>query len=251
MLRFRHFLIVATLSLLPLAPTAAMQDDAGTDMNDEQFFTELQAAVEELRTSLLRPGEVVEGWDVGGADPGADVRAMGTEDHYLLSRTLEDDSVTILTDRPIADFTPDDWQAVDSYGAHRELSGDINVEFTPYSHRYVVAVRVVIRRERDADCTTNIEQAMLYEIPGAEPDPEDENIPVLFRMLILALEDQTLCVRFDGDRMTGYRARSFLPDGTSLPQLDRADELMSIVPAAPVDELVAYRHRASENAPTL
>lgn len=249
MLRVGHFGIIAASLLLPLAAAAAVQDDAG--MSQEQFFSELQVAVEDLRATLLRPGGVVDGWNVGGADPGADVRAMGADRYYLLSRTPEDDSVTILTDRPIADFAPTDWQAVDSYGAHRDLDGDVNVEFTPYSHRYVLAVRVVIRRERDADCSTNIEHAMLYEIPDAESDPEDETIPILFRMLILALEDQTLCVRFDGDRLRGYRARSFLPDGTSLPELDRADELMTIVPAAPVDRLIAYRARASEGTPTL
>lgn len=249
MLRFGHLAIVTASLLLPLAATAVAQDDAG--ITQEQFFAELQVAIDDLRTSLLRPGGVVQGWDVGGADPGADVRALGPENHYLLSRTPEDDSVTILTNRPIADFVPAGWQAVDSYGVHGDLAGDVNVEFTPYSRRYVLAVRVVIRRERDADCSTNVAHAMLYEIPGAEPDPEDETIPILFRMLILALEDRTLCVRFDGDRVRGYRARSFLPDGTSLPELDRADELMTIVPAAPVDRLIAYRGRASENAPTL
>ena len=35
---------------------------------------------------MLRPGERVEGWDRGGADPDAELRALGADRHYFLSR---------------------------------------------------------------------------------------------------------------------------------------------------------------------
>ena len=33
---------------------------------------------------MLRPGERVEGWDRGGADPDAELRALGADRHYFL-----------------------------------------------------------------------------------------------------------------------------------------------------------------------
>ena len=59
-----------------------------------------------MRAELLRPGERVEGWDQGGADPDAELRALGADRYYQLSRGVDGTGVTILTDRPIREFAP-------------------------------------------------------------------------------------------------------------------------------------------------
>ena len=63
-------------------------------------------------------------------------------------------------------------------------------------------------------------------------------MPVYFRMTIQAMEDQTMCVRADGDEQNGYRLRYFLPDGRLLPELNEGNEITRIVPAAPIDTLL-------------
>jgi len=45
-------------------------------------------------------------------------------------------------------------------------------------------------------------------------------------------------VRMDGTREGGYRSRFFLPDGRTLPELTDNNDLLTIVPAAPVETLV-------------
>jgi hypothetical protein len=62
-------------------------------------------------------------------------------------------------------------------------------------------------------------------------------MPIWFRIALLAAEDQVVCSRYErsGD---GWVSRAFLPDGRSLPALDDAGERITIVPAAPVDELL-------------
>ena len=74
-------------------------------------------------------------------------------------------------------------------------------------------------------------------MPGAAAGAQDEAIPIMFRMLILALEGQEVCVRSDGDAARGYRSRAFLPDGRLLPELT-GESVTTIVPAAPIDRLI-------------
>ena len=93
-------------------------------------------------------------------------------------------------------------------------------------------------RQNDAACFRDLSHALLYEVPGAPEIPEDAVMPMFFRMIILAMDSQTVCARMDGDRERGWRARFFLPDGRALPALTDANDLLTIVPAAPVETLV-------------
>jgi hypothetical protein len=223
--------MLCLLAALLLAPVpAAAQDESALD----QF----RAAVAEMRATMLRPGERVEGWDRGGADPDAELRALGADRYFFLNRDGGTLGVTILTDRPIGDFAPAGWRIADSYGAAGETLAAPQLDFMPFSERYVMAARATTWKQNDAACWRNISHALLYEIPGAAARADDEIVPIMFRMAILALQDQTVCSRADGDRAGGYRTRYFLPDGRSLPQLSAPDDLLTIVPAAPIERLI-------------
>ena len=198
----------------------------------------LQRAVDELRANLLRTGERVEGWDRGGVDPDAELRARGSDRFYFLSRDSEGTSVAIITTRPVADFVPAAWRVVDSYGAPNAPLPSPQLDFVALSHRYVMAIRMQFDRRRDVNCTPGVGGAFLYEVPDAPVGPNDSTIPIMFRLILLALEGQELCVRTDGDPLTGYRSRVFTPDGVELPELSDPQGVTIIVPAAPIEELI-------------
>jgi hypothetical protein len=228
----RHlFCSIAAAALLVASPATAQSDD-------QAVLAEFQAAVEEMRAEMLRPGDYVEGWDEGGADPDAELRALGAASHYFLTRGSAGTLVGILTDRPIADFAPDGWRIVDSYGSGSTPLDSAQVDFMPLSARYVMATRTQLNRVNHVHCADNFAHALLFELPEAPEAAEDEGMEMMFRMMILALEDQMICVRSDGDPERGYRTRYFRPDGRELPGLTTGDEVSIIVPAAPVDQLI-------------
>jgi len=228
----------AAATILPISPLAAAQDDP------QPSVAELRTVIEQIRTEMLRPGERVTGWNRGGADPDSDVRAQGADGHYMLTRDSDGDSISILTSRSIADLAPEGWRVVDSFGDPATALDHPQVDFEPISPRYVFAARTQFSRRGDVDCTGGITNARLYEIPGAPAGENDEIIPFMFRVMILALEGQEMCVRSDGNAERGYTARIFLPDGRLLPEMSRDPGTTTIVPAAPVERLVQWRGTA-------
>lgn len=222
---------------LALAVPAAAQVGGEQDLQVAGVEA-LRQAVEELRANMFRRGRRVEGWDVGGVDPDADLRARGPERFYFLNRDSAGTSVGILTRRPPADFAPAGWRVVDSYGSMTEALPDPQLDFVPFSDRYVVALRSQFHRRRDVNCSTGISGALLYEVPDARSGPGDETVPIMFRLMMLAVEDQEVCVRTDGDGRTGYRSSLFTADGFELPELNDPLGLSYIVPAAPIDQLI-------------
>jgi hypothetical protein len=244
-------LVLAAIAALLMVPasivraTPELPDAQKSD--DEEELARFQAAIAEMRAVMLQPGERVEGWDVGGADPDAELRALGAETHYFLNRSESGVGVTILTDRPISAFAPQAWRIVDTYGAASERLVNPQLDFMPFSDRYVMAARAHTWNHNDAGCFRNLSHAVLYEVPGAPERDDDEIVPLMFRMTILAMEGQTICVRSDGNRESGWRSRFFLPDGRALPALTSATDLLTIVPAAPVETLIVA---APERSPT-
>lgn len=232
--------------LLPAAAAAAQDVPSAAqapDTGDEDLVALLREAVAEMRRAMYGPGPAVEGWDQGGADPDAEVRQRGADGHVLLLSSRAEPSVVMLTARPIADFAPAGWRIVDSYGAAGERLETPFVQFSALTPRYVLAARANSRRTASVDCTDPVSHAILYEVPDAPPSADDESLPFFFRIALLAGEGQVVCTRYDRDG-DGWRLRSFLPDGRSLPQLDEEGETLSIVPAAPVDVLLARARRA-------
>ncbi|HYI49587.1 MAG TPA: hypothetical protein VEX35_14105 [Allosphingosinicella sp.] len=229
--------LLLPLLLLAAAAPAQAQSDPG---NPEAAFADLRAMVDQMRTRYYTRGELVAGWDQGGADPERDLRAAGAETHYFSIVDRTGRSVGILTRRPLADFAPAGWRVVDTYGSSATRLDNPSIAFEMLSHRYAVGLRANGRRQRDADCTDPIANATLYEIPGAPAREGDEMIPVLFRVVLLSAEGQVVCSRAEGSARTGYRSRAFTPDGYRLPAFDENEEVIRIVPAAPIDRLVAF-----------
>lgn len=238
--------------LLAAGAVLAVQAPASGQGQDPAVagITELRAIVGQLRDRLLQPGERVAQWNVGGDDPDAEIRRRGAERHYMLSHGDDGDSVGILTSRPITELAPEAWRVIDSYGEADAPLDSPQVDFQHISPRYVFASRTQWRRRGDVDCTDGITNALLYEVPDAPTSAEDDSLPIMFRLLILALEGQELCVRSDDNGRGGYSSRIFLPDGRLLPELT-PDGPMEIVPAAPVDRLINWREPAPEGAPAI
>ena len=239
----KHLLIAAAMLAAPLAAASA---DVPTKLEElapsEGSDREIDEAIRALRQAMFPAGERVENWDVGGADLEGTVRALGADKYYVLETDSSDgsSSVSILTDRPITDFAPADWRILQSYGsAETDLEGP-SLAFSHLSPRYVLAGRANGLSAGSADCSNRIGHAILYEIPGAPETPEDKDISDMFAGLILAIDGQTLCARFEGDREKGYSVRYFLPDGRLLLNPDRSvpSARASIVPAGPIDSLI-------------
>ncbi len=233
----RKTLVLIAASLLAVAAAPAASQEVTGFMTLEQ----MQEAVARLRDQLFTPGDAMPGWNRGGADPDAVLRAAGADRFYYLIHGSGGDAVAILTDRPLASFVPADWRVVDTYGDSAARAGNPVVQFEPLSDRYVMAVRASTERRGDVDCVTGIASAILYERPGRPAAPDDDAVPLLFRLGLLAIEDQIVCTRYEGDRSAGWRGRNFTREGRRLAALDDEHERITIVPAAPLDRLIVYR----------
>lgn len=210
----------------------------------QDLLAALREAVTTMRAEMFAPGPAVPGWDQGGADPDADLRRAGAEDHVFLISSGDGPSVVLLTSRSIAAIAPAGWRAVDSYGSSAEPLANPFVQFLALTPRYVLALRANSRRVASVDCSDPVTNAILYEVPDAPASPRDEEMPIFFRIALLASEEQVVCSRYDRVE-GGYRVRAFRPDGRSLPRLDDEQERIAIVPAAPIESLLKRRSSAA------
>ena len=229
----------AALLLLAAAPAAAVPTTSQPQESIEAWPGDAtHAIVEEMRAKILRPGEIVPGWNVGGADPDAALRARGADTHYFLIDEGEDREVTILTTRRIDDFAPARWRPVDSYGSPIAYAEDPSITFLRLGAAYFVGVRGTGYRENGLDCGGKITHAILYEDPDAPQGSGREIAIDIFRLTLLATEGVVTCVRSEGDAESGWDQRHLLPDGRDLPALNHPPTRRTIVPAAPVDTLL-------------
>jgi hypothetical protein len=232
--------LIALLSLLA-GPAALPAQDVRSEW--DMSVAEMQQMVERLREEMYRPGERVPGWNRGGANPDADLRAAGAERHYFQLQRPSGRGIIILSDRPVASFAPAGWRVADTYGSAAQTVDNPFVQFEALSPRYVVALRGGSARRGDADCVDSVANATLYERPDVAAGEADARVPLMFRLLLLAAENQTVCTRYQGNRAEGYRGLAFLPDGRSLPRLNESDERITIIPAGPIDRLVTWSGR--------
>lgn len=243
MTRLHPPLIAAALLAAPFAAASA---DVPTKLGEPEAAQAPDRALEDalraMREAMFPAGERVEGWDVGGADIEAHVRALGADRHYVLESDASDGSalVGIFTDRPIADLAPPAWRVVESFGSAEAKLENPTLAFGYLSARYVLAARSANRRLGSAYCSDRMGHAILYDVPGAPATAGDEDMLEFVAGLMLAVEGQTVCSRYDGDPDKGYSVRNFFPDGRLLLNPDRSVPAgrATIVPAAPIDSLI-------------
>jgi len=245
-------LLAAATCLVAAPAVAAAQGKPGAeapgeaaDADDAEVLEMLRSAVADARDEMYAPGPRVAGWDRGGGDPDSRVRSAGADDHYLLQTGREGSSVVMLTRRPIASFAPAHWRVADSYGSAEAPIDNPFVQFVALTPRYMLGSRANTRRVATADCSDPVAHAILYEVPDAPDSPEDEDIPFMFRIFLLASEDQIVCTRYEEEGEV-WRPRAFLPDGRSLPQLDEPTERVRVVPAAPLETLLHPPRRGTQ-----
>lgn len=234
--------LIAALFLLA-APAAAQETTGFPSLED------MQRMVSQLRERMFAPGAALPGWNRGGANPDAELRRAGADRFYYRLSKPSGDSVVILTARPLTSFVPEGWRVVDTYGDSAAAAENPVLQFEAMSERYVIGLRAASARRGDVDCIDGIANATLYERPGAPTTADDETLPLLFRLFLLAGEGQTVCTRYEGSREAGWRGRAFTSDGRALPELDEAEERITIVPAAPIERLITFRPRPAEGAP--
>ena len=234
------FALAAGLLAFSSSPAAAKPStEQAEPADDAEVLAQLRAAVAGMREELYRPGPLVPGWNVGGADPDSDLRAAGADRHYFLLRANDEPGdVIILTDRRITDFAPASWRIADSYGSATDAVAQPFVQFSHISPRFVIASRSNGFRRDNVDCSDRVGHALLYELPGETMSEDDEMAPMMFRLGLLAMEGVVTCTRYEGNRAQGWTTRALLPDGRSLPALEGRNPRLTIVPAAPLDQLM-------------
>lgn len=242
-MRNRFILLAAILSGALAAPARAQETTGFPSVAD------MQRVVTQIREQMYTPGAAVDGWNRGGANPDAELRRAGADHFYYRLSKADGDGVAILTDRPLADFAPAEWRVVDTYGDSSARVANPVVQFEAMSERYVVGLRAGSARRGDVDCIDGIANAVLYERPGAAPTSEDDTIPLFFRLVLLAGENETVCTRYEGSREAGWHGRAFTADGHSLPELDDEAERITIVPAAPIQRLITFHARPGPALP--
>src|SRR5688572_27465038 len=171
----RNLLFFAAVLAVPLTGLSAVPAPLEKPVTSDR---DVEDAIRSLREMLFKPGELVEKWDVGGADPKGDLRAMGADKYYLLESGPEGSmSIGILSSRAIADFAPPAWRVVETYGSPDTPVENPSVAFAHLTARYVIAGRGNNRRVKDVDCSDKVGHALLYEVPGAPESPEDKDMP--------------------------------------------------------------------------
>lgn len=245
MISARNILVGAALLAAPLTLSQAAVPEKPGDVaaaGEPASDVESKKALRELRDLLFPAGERDENWNVGGADIEKALRELGPDKFYLLKTGAPDGGtlVSIMTDRPIAEFAQREWRVVDAYGSADTVLENPGLTFGYLSPRYILAGRTNSRRVRTAACADGISHAILYEVPDAPESADDEDLPDFFRAMMLAAEGLTLCRRADGDPSKGWSIRQYFPDGRLLLNPDRSipADRVTIVPAAPIDSLI-------------
>jgi hypothetical protein len=196
---------------------------------------ELDAMVSPSIDKFFEPGEVVPGW----RDSGIDILAeLAAREGGLAASLLRDDDTEVLSVTDLSGKAAPDLAGFTSLTLRSAPPGGIDervfASFTPGVWLEMGSQRKV---RGTALCYGGMLELTLHSRRPVTEQTMDELLPTALALSMfdrLASREYCLVYERAGD---GYRSRSFLPDGRSLPQLDADAPMLRIMPAA---DLSAY-----------
>ncbi len=239
----------------PVTPSVDAADEtrplAGLDAKGVATFFTILAASAELDEvlaptieQLLAPGEPVAGWRESGIDILAELAAR---EGGLPASLLRDEDTEVLSVTDLSGKAAPDLAGFTSLTLRPAPPGGIDerafVSFAPGIWLEMASQR---KMRGTAMCYSGLFGLTLHSKRSVTEQTMDELFPTILAVgLIDRLGSQEFCLVYDrvGD---AYRARSFLPDGRSLPQLDADSTLVRIMPDS---DLSAFIRNAEPRAP--
>jgi hypothetical protein len=240
----RALLFSASILLLGGSATAAPTDNPAALSQDQAS----QAILDMAMAQIMRPGPKREDWNKGGADLHSIAQAApgGSTRNFILSIDKDGDrSLMISGATDPSGFVPADWHPVYRTGSGVSGGEPTDVTFGHLDGQSYFAGMQARKRVGDAYCSTGGMVGVLYKNPKPSTPSELPKgaAEALYSMMVKRLEKQTICWRYDPDG-DSYKVSHYLEDGQSLPALDEAGFRVRLVPAAPVDQLLAQPSKA-------
>lgn len=258
---------VAALAMVAATPLSAQEAEGGAPdaeapdnsrplagMSAEQvatFFTlvatnpNIDAVLAPMVQEFFEPGEPVPGWREAGIDILAE---LGARKGGLPENLLRDEGSEILSVSDLSGKAAPDLAGFSSLALRAPPPGKID-ERTFISFAPGVWLEDVTQRTMrgNAMCYSGLSGLTLHSKVPITEQTMDELIPAFIVVsMIDRLAARELCVVYERDR-EGFRTRSFLPDGRSLPKLDADSTLSMILPAS---DLSAFMRNSVPPAPT-
>ena len=212
-----------------------------------EMLAAINDALADVEGKLFQPGPAQTGWNVGGPDLRSVVAGKpgGLAGNYLLSTDKRGElSVTIYTSAPVSQFLPQTWRRVTGVG-NIDAGGSRNfLNFSQLEGPYRVVVRSAEKRVGDAYCESAMLGADLYVAPDADNSGvlPDAVARALFEGAVAMTSKYKVCEKYL-ESARGYGIRYYLEDGRSLPGMEESQELLTIVPASSVEDLLKPKAR--------
>ena len=233
MKRSRRAVALLSLIALPALATAAPADSP----SQVEQEAALRQMLDEAIKAMFLAGDPEPNWSNGGVDLEKLVKAM--PDHVLLEIDSEGErSISLYSERHIAEFIPADWELVAEIGQEdSKPSGGQPIEIGQLDDGYFVASRGASEQVGSAYCSNLPTVTRLYKVKGTNSQLSPELAAFIFREMFRRAKSYTVCSRTDiaGE---GYRNRYFLKDGRSLPFFDDRSGKVTIVPRRPITDLM-------------
>ena len=248
---------LAALSLLaaplaaqePVAEAAETEADAGerplAGMNAEQiaaFFTlvatspDIEAELAPIAAELLEPGEPVAGWREMGVDILAELAAR---EGGLAGDLLRDEDQEVPTVSDLSGTAAPDLSGFSRLVLRADPPGGANERgFTSFAPGVWLEMAGQRTRRGKALCYAGMSGLTLHSKVPVTEQTIDELFPTIVAVsLIDRLASREFCIVYEraGE---GYRARSFLPDGRTLPALDAMPTVLRIMPASELEDFI-------------
>lgn len=229
--------ITRAITLLSLIAMPAALAAAPSDSDQVELEAVMLQALDAAFEVMFKPGDPDPNWSKGGIDVEAAVEAKPNQALLEIDKDGER-SITLYSDRPLAEFIPAEWELVAEIGSeNQQSSAGEPIEISQLEDGYYIASRGPYERVGSATCSKVPEAARLYKVKGSSNEMSPEIAELLFREMLERAKGYTVCVRTDVDG-EGYRSKFFLKDGRPLPFFNERSGKATIVPLRPTAELL-------------